>query len=65
MKSLRLPKLLLLLLLLISSVLTYAQEKEISGKIVDRDNNTPLEGVSVRVKTRMLRQQLMHRASTG
>ena len=50
MKSLRLPKLLLLLLLLCCSIFTYAQERIISGRIIDPETNTPLEGVSVKIK---------------
>jgi TonB-linked SusC/RagA family outer membrane protein len=50
MKSLRLPKLLLLLLLLGCSLFAGAQEKVIKGKIFDRETNAPLEGVTVKMK---------------
>ena len=50
MKSLRLPKLLLLLLLSCCSIFSEAQERVVSGRILDPETNTPLEGVSVKVK---------------
>jgi iron complex outermembrane recepter protein len=43
-------KLLLLLLLLISQLPVFAQSKSISGKITDSKTNTPIQGVSVRIK---------------
>ncbi|MEO8404966.1 MAG: SusC/RagA family TonB-linked outer membrane protein [Chitinophagaceae bacterium] len=50
MNCLRLPKSLLLFFLLCSSFLSYAQERTITGKVIDKETNTPLEGVSVHVK---------------
>ena len=50
MKSLRLPKLLLSLLFISSSFFAGAQERTVSGKVLDQQANTPLEGVSVKVK---------------
>ena len=50
MKSLRLPKLLSLLLLLFCAVFANAQGKTVSGKVIDVQSNTPMEGVTVRVK---------------
>jgi TonB-linked SusC/RagA family outer membrane protein len=50
MNRLRLPKLLLLLLLLCSTTTSFSQEKTISGKVIDKPTNTPLQGVSIRVK---------------
>ena len=50
MNCLRLPKLLLLLFILCSSLFAFAQEKTVTGKVIDQQTNTPLEGVSVRSK---------------
>ncbi len=47
----RLPKLLLLLLMLCSAVLSFAQERTVTGKVMDKSaNNIPLVGVSIKVK---------------
>jgi TonB-dependent starch-binding outer membrane protein SusC len=50
MNCLRLPKLLLLLLILCSSSIAFAQERTVTGKVIDQQANLPLEGVSVRIK---------------
>jgi TonB-linked SusC/RagA family outer membrane protein len=50
MNCLRLPKLLLLFLLLCSSFFGMAQERTVTGKVIDQQNGKPLEGVSIRVK---------------
>lgn len=50
MNCLRLPKLLLLLLGIGSSLLAIAQERTISGKVTDQATKAPLEGVSVGIK---------------
>lgn len=50
MKSLRLSKLLFLVSFLCCSFLALAQEKTITGKVLDEQTKLPLEGVSVRVK---------------
>ena len=50
MKSLRLPKLLFLLSFLCCSFLAIAQEKTITGKVLDEQTKLPMEGVSVKVK---------------
>lgn len=50
MKSMRLPKPLLFLFLMCMSVFALAQEKVISGKVIDDQTKLPLEGVSVKVK---------------
>ncbi|THU39739.1 SusC/RagA family TonB-linked outer membrane protein [Niastella caeni] len=50
MNCLRLPKLLLLLLGIGSSLLAIAQERTISGKVTDQQTKAPLEGVSIGVK---------------
>ncbi|MBL0268693.1 MAG: SusC/RagA family TonB-linked outer membrane protein [Chitinophagaceae bacterium] len=49
MNSLRLPKLLLWVVCMLFSVLSFAQEKTVTGKVTD-PNGKPLEGVSVKVK---------------
>lgn len=50
MNCLRLPRLLLLLLMACSSITAVAQERTVTGKVIDQETKTPLEGVSVRVK---------------
>jgi TonB-linked SusC/RagA family outer membrane protein len=50
MNCLRLPKLLLPLIIVCSSLFAVAQEKTITGKVIDQQTNTPMEGVSIRVK---------------
>lgn len=56
MSCLRLPKLLLLLLALCSSIFVVAQERAgvairvFSGRVIDQETKTPLEGVTVNVK---------------
>ncbi|HEY0679118.1 MAG TPA: SusC/RagA family TonB-linked outer membrane protein [Chitinophagaceae bacterium] len=46
----RLPKLMLLLVLLFSSMLAVSQELTISGKVIDQQSGKPLDGVTVKVK---------------
>jgi hypothetical protein len=51
MSSLRLPKLLLMLLLLFGCFLsTKAQNVTVTGKVTDKETGKPIEGVSVKVK---------------
>ena len=50
MKSLRLHGLLLLSTFLCFVFLATAQEKVISGKVIDQQTSLPLEGVTVKVK---------------
>jgi TonB-dependent starch-binding outer membrane protein SusC len=49
MNCLRQPKLLLLLFLMCSSFLLYAQERTVTGKVTDQAGK-PMEGVSIKVK---------------
>jgi TonB-dependent starch-binding outer membrane protein SusC len=49
MNSLRLPKLLLWTACMLFSVLSFAQDRTVTGKVTDPDGK-PLEGVSVKVK---------------
>lgn len=49
--NLRLPKLLLLLFMLCSTFISWAQERTLTGKVTDKsNNNAPLAGVSIKVK---------------
>jgi len=50
MKYLRQPKLLLLTIFSFVTVALFAQEVTISGTVTNKENNDPLEGVSVKVK---------------
>lgn len=50
MNCLRLPTLLVLLFLFCGSLPALAQERTISGKVIDQETKTPLVGVTVRVK---------------
>ncbi len=50
MNYLRLPKLLLLLLFSGGSLFAVAQEKSVSGKVIDEQTKLPLVGVTVKVK---------------
>jgi TonB-dependent starch-binding outer membrane protein SusC len=49
MNSLRLPKLLLLFTFLLSSVLSFAQDRTVTGRVTD-PTGKPMEGVSVKIK---------------
>ena len=46
----RLPKLLLWLVLMTSTIVASAQERVVSGKVRDQQSNAPMQGVSVKVK---------------
>ncbi|MEJ8842907.1 SusC/RagA family TonB-linked outer membrane protein [Lacibacter sp. H375] len=50
MKYLRQPKLMLLTVFSFLTVALFAQEVTVSGTVTNKENNQPLEGVSVRVK---------------
>lgn len=50
MKYLRQPKLLLLTVFSFLTVTLFAQEVTVTGTVTNKENNQPLEGVSVRVK---------------
>src|SRR6185503_3780192 len=50
MNCLRLPKLLFMLVALCSTLVVSAQDKSITGKVIDQDTKGPLEGVTIRVK---------------
>lgn len=50
MNCLRLPKLLLLFIALLGSLIIQAQERTVTGKVTDQQTGKPLEGVSVKVK---------------
>src|SRR5215510_15673206 len=46
----RIPKLLLGLMFLIVTIAASAQERTITGKVIDDKTGTPMQGVSVKVK---------------
>ena len=50
-KSIHFRKLTLLLVLLTSGALLFAQELTVTGKVTDKESGQPLEGVSVAIKS--------------
>ena len=50
MISQRLPKLLLCLMFMVTTIAASAQERTVTGKVIDQQSGTPMQGVNVKVK---------------